>query len=300
MSNARRPSRRSRPVRRFRGAGTRSAGGSPTRLLTGLALCAAGGLAALVLFSPQPQRSDTLLALQDLSIQLQEVVLASRPEPPRPGDRVLTSAGLPELLAQLDAADQSWLPRAEPLGDGRIRYLYKRRLEDPPLSIAQIEELRRNPPSHQLERDAIASLLTNLERAGVQVVIGPPRKARAAGEWEPAARTLRIRPDVIEKGSVEFARVLNHEAIHVAQSCRHGGLGARPRLLGLSIVLDPVSRRHLEDPVYARASPTEIRLEQEAYANQHRLTLGPTLLAKECRAQGWTRSGPPAVAPGVR
>jgi hypothetical protein len=286
MSNARRPSRRSRPVLRFRGAGTRSAGGSPTRLLTGLALCAAGGLAALVLFSPQPQRSDTLLALQDLTIQLQEVVLAS--------------AGLPELLAQLDAADQSWLPRAEPLGDGRIRYLYKRRLEDPPLSIAQIEELRRNPPSHQLERDAIASLLTNLERAGVQVVIGPPRKARAAGEWEPAARTLRIRPDVIEKGSVEFARVLNHEAIHVAQSCRHGGLGARPRLLGLSIVLDPVSRRHLEDPVYARASPTEIRLEQEAYANQHRLTLGPTLLAKECRAQGWTRSGPPAVAPGVR
>ena len=249
----------------------------------------AGGLAALALLCAQPRRSDTLLALQDLTIQLQEVVLASRPQPPRPGDRVLTSAGLPGLLAQLDTADQSWLPRAEPLGNGRIRYLYKRRLEDPPLSIAQIEELRRNPPSHQLERDAIASLLTLLERAGVQVVIGPPRKARAAGEWEPAARTLRIRPDVIEKGSVEFARVLNHAAIHVAQSCRHGGLGARPKLLGVSIVLDPISRRHLEDPVYARASPTEIRLEQEAYANQNQLSLGPALLVKECRAPGWTR-----------
>ncbi|MDM7936455.1 MAG: hypothetical protein QUV06_03240 [Cyanobium sp. CZS 48M] len=289
MSNARRPSRRPRPA----------AAGLPA-VLIGLVLSAGGALAALALLPPQPRANDTLLALQDFSLQLQEVVLASRPQPPRPGDRLLTSAALPGLLAQLERADQSWLPRAEPLGNGRIRYLYKRRLGDPPLSIAQIEELRRNPPSHQLERDAIARLLTMLERSGVQVVIGPPRKSRAAGEWEPAARTLRIRPDVIEKGSVEFARVLNHEAIHVAQSCRRGGLGARPQLLGLSIVLDPINRRHLEDPVYARASPTEIRLEQEAYANQDQLSLGPALLAKECRAPGWARWGPPAAAPAGR
>lgn len=269
-------------------------------LLMGMLLSAGGALAALALLSPQPGHNDTLLALHDLTIQLQEVVLASRPQPPRPGDRVLTSVDLPELLAQLRTADRSWLPRAEPLGNGRIRYLYKRRLEDPPLTIAQIEALRLNPPSYQAEHDAIASLLTMLERAGVQVVIGPPRKARAAGEWEPAARTLRIRPDVIEKGSVEFARVLNHEAIHVAQSCRRGGLGARPSLLGLSIVLDPISQRNLEDPVYAKASPTEIRLEQEAYANQNQLSLGPALLAKECRAPGRARLGLPAAGPGVR
>jgi hypothetical protein len=197
-------------------------------------------------------------------------------------------AVLPGVLEQLQQADRSWLPRAEPLGDGRIRYVYKRRLNDPPLTIEQIEDLRRNPPSHDIERRAITGLLAMLERVGVQVVIGPPRKARAAGEWEPAARTLRIRPDVIGKGSVEFARVLNHEAIHVAQSCRHGGLGARPRPLGLSIVLDPISQRHLEDPVYARASASELRLEREAYANQNQLSLGAALLANECRGPRWS------------
>jgi hypothetical protein len=273
---------------------------SKTPVLVGMALSGAGALAALALLSPQARRSDTLVALQDLSVQLQEVVLAGRPEPPRPGDRLLTSADLPELLAQLRTADRSWLPRAESLGNGRIRYIYKRRLGDPPLSITQIEALRRNPPSHQLEHDAIASLLSGLGRSGVQVVIGPPRKVRAAGEWDPAARTLRIRPDVIEKGSVEFARVLNHEAIHVAQSCRHGGPGARPKLLGLSVVLDPINQRQLQDPVYAKASPTEIRLEQEAYAHQHRLSLGPALLAQECRTPLWAQEKSPAAGPAVR
>lgn len=287
MSNARRPSRRSRPVRHPRGSGPRSSAGRLAPVLIGLAISTGGGLAALALLTPLTRRTDTLLALQDLTIQLQEVVLASRPAPPRPGDRVLGRADLPWLQQQLRNADRTWLPRAEPLGDGRIRYIYKRRLDDPPLTIAQIEDLRSNPPSHQAERAAITDLLTMLERVGVQVVIGAPRKDRAAGEWEPAARTLRLRPDVIEKGSVEFARVLNHEAIHVAQSCRHGGLGARPKLLGLSVVLDPISQRHLEDPVYARASPTEISLEREAYAHQNKLSLGPALLARECRAAGW-------------
>lgn len=269
-------------------------------VLMGLAISTGGGLAALALLAPLTRRTDTLLALQDLTFQLQEVVLASRPAPPRPGDRVLSRADLPWLQQQLKTADLTWLPRAEPLGDGRIRYIYKRRLDDPALSIAQIEDLRRNPPSHEAERAAIADLLTMLERVGVQVVIGAPRKDRAAGEWEPSARTLRLRPDVIEKGSVEFARVLNHEAIHVAQSCRHGGLGARPRLLGLSMVLDPISQRHLEDPVYARATPSEISLEREAYANQNQLSLGPALLAKECPAPGWRPWAPPAAAPAAR
>jgi hypothetical protein len=187
------------------------------------------------------------------------------------------------LLGQLRLADQSWTPRAMPLPDGGIRYLYRRRAGDPLLSVAQIRERLRNPPDFELERRAIARLIPALERLGVLVVLAPPIKRGAAAEWDPTARTIRIQPSVVANGSAEFARVLNHEVIHVAQSCRRGGLAAQPKLLGLSTQLDAQGQRHLGDPVYAQASPLERALEREAYANQLNLELAIALLANECR-----------------
>jgi hypothetical protein len=244
----------------------------------------AGIVAALGLaWGALPDRSGTLAALEVLPLQLSEVLLAQGPAPPRPGEVGLGTANLDELLNQLEQADQLWRPRAEPLPGGNVRYVYRRRSTDPPLTVEQVRALMRNPPRFERERASIAGLIRQLERVGVRVVLGPPRKKGAAGEWEPLARTIRIKPDVVEKGSEEFARVLNHEAIHVAQSCRRGALAARPQLLGLSIALDPAAQRHLNDPVYDRVSPLERSLEEEAYGAQHQLELGASLVGSECR-----------------
>ena len=140
-----------------------------------------------------------------------------------------------------------------------------------------------NPPDHDQERQAIGDLLSTLDRAGVQVELTEPRKTGAAGEWDHGARTLRIKPAVVEKGTVDFAHVLNHEAIHVAQSCAAGGLRALPRVLGLSREVSPELQVHLDDPLYAGASDWERDLEREAYANQRRLDLGATLVRTHCR-----------------
>lgn len=266
--------------------GDRGAPLAAFRAGAGLLLAVGLGLTGLQLarrLEPLPRTPDTLAALRVLPEPLREVLLSKAPAPPRPGDFLLGPGNLPGLLDRLARADRDWIPRAEPLPDGRIRYLYKRRLDEPVLSLEQIRHRMRFPPSHDRERAAITALLGSLGQVGVQVVIGPPRKARAAGEWDPAARTIRVRSDVVDKGTLEFARVLNHEAIHVAQSCRQGHPSARPGPLGLSTVLDSASRRHLDDPVYARVSALEIRLEREAYANQNQLELGPSLLARECR-----------------
>jgi hypothetical protein len=241
-----------------------------------------GGLRLAGGLEPLPRTPDTLAALRVLPEPLREVLLSRAPAPPRPGDFVIGTGTLPGLLERLAAADRDWIPRAEPLPDGRVRYLYKRRVDEPMLTLEQIRHRMRFPPSREPERAAITALIGRLGEVGVQVVIGPPRKPRAAGEWDPAARTIRVRSDVVDKGTVEFARVLNHEAIHVAQSCRQGHPSARPGPLGLSTLLDSTSRSHLDDPVYARASALEIRLEREAYANQNQLDLGPSLLAREC------------------
>lgn len=201
------------------------------------------------------------------------------------------------LMQRLQEADQAWIPRAEPLPDGGTRYLYKRRPGDPELTIPQIRALIARPPSHVAERDSIVALLTMLERVGAGVGLIEPIKPGAAAEWDPRARTLRVRPDVPDQGSLELARVLNHEAIHVAQSCAAGDVGANPRPLGLSSRGLAAARstpggaaaqsrtiRQLQDPVYADLSPYERRMEQEAYTLQDRIGLGVQLLRIHCLA----------------
>jgi hypothetical protein len=179
-------------------------------------------------------------------------------------------------------ADLQWHPRSEPLPNGGTRYVYRKRPGEPDLSLAEIKALMANPPRFEAERAAISDLWAQLQHLGVRLKLEQPRKAGAAGEWDPAAQTLRIKPAVVDKGSAEFARVLNHEAIHVAQSCSGGGIRATPRPLGLPQQLPARLQTVLQQPTYARADARERLLEREAYANQEQLQLGLTLLRIHC------------------
>jgi hypothetical protein len=187
-----------------------------------------------------------------------------------------------QLFALLDAGDRSRLPRLQRLPNGRLRYIYPRLQGDPPLTLPQIRALLSNPPEYRRERLAIGGLLSQLERLGVDVQLKPPRRGGAAGEWDPRRRVVRIRPDVTRMGSVVFAQVLNHEAIHVAQSCRGGGVSSSPVPLGLTRVLSRVNRQLLSHPLYASAPASVRAVEEEAFANQDQLSLGRAMLASEC------------------
>ena len=112
-----------------------------------------------------------------------QAVMPSEAQPLRLHDYPLSSGREAVLHAQLEAADRSWQPRAEPLPGGGTRYVYKRRAGDPALSVEQLKRLMQNPPRFEVERRAIDVLLLQLRSRGVRVVLGPPRKAGAAGEW---------------------------------------------------------------------------------------------------------------------
>ena len=226
--------------------------------------------AALV--AVRPHRLPQLLQRQDSRFQ-QPSASARRRE-------FLSETG---LFSALEQADRDWLPKAEPLADGAIRYRYKRRPGEPELSVAEIKALMANPPSHNAERQAIRDLLGLLQRSGVSVALSEPIKVGAAAEWDPGQRTLRIRPDVPAQGSIEFARVLNHEAIHVAQSCASGGLDAPPKSLGIATPLTSTLAAQLSEPLYAEASAAEKGMEREAYAHQDQLGVGLSLVKLHCR-----------------
>jgi hypothetical protein len=208
-----------------------------------------------------------------------------------------------DLMTRLSQADEGWKPRIEQLPGGGTRYIYRRRSGDPPLTVAQLRLLMANPPSFEAERRSIISLLGVLDQLGVSVSLSPPIKRGAAGDWEARQRSIRIRPDVPKQGTLEFARVLNHESIHVAQSCAAGGLSSNPRPIGIDwrpksgSLMDAAKSssvdgdgpaglstdfRQLEDPIYANVSPTTRQAEREAYALQNRLGTGETLVRQFC------------------
>ncbi len=208
----------------------------------------------------------------------------SAPPPLRPQDAPLPRGRKPtcwESSSGRISANRPQLQRLPGPGGG-LAITYRRLGGEPPLSAAELRRQLQNPPRYEQERSAILGLLQALRRLGVTLVLGPPRKSGAMAEWEPKSAVLRIRPDASSRGTRVFARILNHESIHVAQSCRAGGLRARPVPLGLPRPATATLDRQLSHPLYAAAGPTERAVEQEAYANHHRLDLGLTLLARHC------------------
>jgi len=204
--------------------------------------------------------------------------------PPKPSPNLMSVDPVrpKEVLDQLALSDLQWIPKAELLPNGSTRYHYKRRDGDPTLSIEQIRGLMLNPPTFDSERLTISSLWQLLEAKGVQIRLTVPKKYGAAGEWDPRDKTIRIHPEVLAKGSKEFAWVLNHEAIHVSQSCKKGSLTGNPEVIGLTKPLPPELEFVLQKPQYRNTSVQSKSLEREAFANQSDLDIGPSLVKAYC------------------
>ena len=203
--------------------------------------------------------------------------------PAAPIDRMTDSLDTNELFIKLENADAQWQPQEELLPNGSTRFLYKRRVGEPDLSIAELRSLINDPPTFHTEREAIINLLETLRQAGVRVILTPTIKKGAAAEWDHREGVMRIQPHLTEKGSLDFLRVLNHEAIHVAQSCRSGSLVAKPKSLGVPIKNDNSFRSTFDNPVYANMSDNEKILELEAYSLQNDISRANFLVSKECK-----------------
>lgn len=209
--------------------------------------------------------------------------LAGSISPQRAEVRVAPSLEVSDLFSKLEDADLQWHPQEEILPDGSSRYLYKRRAGERDMTVAELRSLINDPPTFDAERKAISNLLETLRQAGVRVMLTATLKKGAAAEWDHRRGVMRIQPRVTDKGTLDFLRVLNHEAIHVAQSCRSGSLHAKPKVLGIPVAANATINKTLTDPVYANVTDWERGLEWEAYSLQNEIGKANALVSKECK-----------------
>ena len=111
---------------------------------------------------------------------------------------------------------------------------------------------------------AIASQVNTLEALGIQVVVGDPSIQGASAEWDASRRTMTINPKTMAKGASTVMQAINHEAVHVAQSCKAGSVNNFGAALGIPTSDQAVER--IQHAVYENASDHAKHLEVEAYS----------------------------------
>lgn len=200
----------------------------------------------------------------------------------RDDEQPLASAQDSELWQRLRSSDALWLPNVDVRGDGRRIYRLRRLAGEPPLNLTAMQALAQAPDPFAAERRQVHELVDTLRHHGVLLRLGPPRRKGALAEWEPRARVLRLRHDALDQGHRGMARILNHEAIHVAQSCAAGGLRQSPQLLGIPRALPPDLETVLASDTYALLDEEARDLEREAFAGQATPGLGVRLIRRHC------------------
>ena len=187
------------------------------------------------------------------------------------------------LFRHLSKGDEKLIPRKNFNEDGSVTYTYRRNKFSPKMSPDQLERLINSPIDYSKYKEYILKTLVKLRELQIKVII--PRRASdnsQAGYWMPEKKTINIEFEVIRGGTINFAKVLNHELIHVVQSCKSGSYKSKPKLIGLKTNLTKEHRYHLKSDIYKNFTDHERRLEIEAYSNQSKFKLGLFLLDKYC------------------
>jgi len=152
---------------------------------------------------------------------------------------------------------------------GQVSYKYYRKEGEAKKTAAELDKLVENKKSYQQTQQKLADLISTLSELDVLVVLGTPNLKGAAAEWDPNSQTIRIAPSSLENGSESVLRILNHETVHVAQSCQNGGINYKPKALGVELSPTKIFARQLGSDIYSQIGEKTKRIEAEAYSYEY-------------------------------
>ena len=152
--------------------------------------------------------------------------------------------------------------------DGKIFYTYKRLENDPKKTIQELEYLIKNPEKYQKYEKFIKKAILSLLSNGIKIYIKELKKEISA-EWIFKEKSIIFNYKSLEQGTKNFANLLSHEMIHIAQSCKGGSFVSYPVLLNLDHSKPKrFYYKYLKSKAYKNLKKSEKMLEVEAYANE--------------------------------
>lgn len=138
-----------------------------------------------------------------------------------------------------------------------------------------------NAPLTTLTADAsISQQIKTLESLGIEIVIGNPSIDGASAEWDSSSRTMTISSETMQQGARAVLQVMNHEAVHVAQSCRAGGVSTGGTALGIGT--SGAAAKALQHEAYEGISEEEKQMELEAYTLTNQAGAGIAAAIDHC------------------
>ena len=194
----------------------------------------------------------------------------------------ISASNLSYLFKALAKSDKDLLPRKIVNSNGSISYRYKLAAYEKKATLYELEKLIKNPPQYKFEKDFIRSAFLRLQALKVKVIIGRIPAEKISALWIPSRKMIMIDSKSLSLGTRAFSILLNHEMIHIAQSCSSGSITREPRILGAKRSLRPIHKKTLSSSTYKEYSYDQKLLEKEAYANQEDLSLGYWLIGRYC------------------
>ena len=186
------------------------------------------------------------------------------------------------ILRILKKADKRNSPKMITNPDSSKSIIYKKSNFQKELSQKELIYLIKNPRNFYKEQNFVEESLKFLNSLGISVFLLELNNEKGSAYWLPEKQIIKIDSKTLNAGTLTFAKILNHEMIHVAQSCKGGSINSFPKLIGLNEKLNEEKNYLLSSEVYKNLPKSQIYLEKEAYSYQDNLSAGKYLINKYC------------------
>ena len=186
------------------------------------------------------------------------------------------------ILRLLKKADKRNAPKMIINPNSSKSIIYKKSNFEKELSQKELIYLIKNPRNFDQELNFIEEALKFLNKLGISVFLLEFNNEKGSAYWLPEKQIIKIDSKTLNAGTLTFAKILNHEMIHVAQSCKGGSINSFPKLIGLNEKLNQEKNYLLSSEVYKNLPKSQISLEKEAYSYQDNLSAGKYLINKIC------------------
>ena len=186
------------------------------------------------------------------------------------------------VIRILKKADKRNAPKMITNPDSSKSIIYKKSNFQKKLSQKELTYLIKNPRNFYQEQNFVEEALKFLNQLGISVFLSELNDKKVSAYWLPEKQIIKIDSKTLNAGSLTFAKILNHEMIHIAQSCKGGSINSFPKLIGLNLKLNEEKTDLLSSEVYKNLPKYQISLEKEAYSYQDDLSAGKYLINKFC------------------